>query len=206
MERKLALRGITGPDTAYPGLHGCWATRVRHRKRRRIVSAHDPEATTLLDELKWVHSLLRRDLRTCERLARSVADGATSTEVQSEIRYLQAGGPLFQLRVNCLHYCRFVHGHHGAEDVALFPAVRQADARLNAVVDRLEADHRAVSLLLDDVEATAGALNAGDSTLERRKLVDALNELSTRLLEHLAFEEESLAPVLGTWRQWPFLS
>lgn len=170
------------------------------------MSTNGPGTTTILDQLKWVHNLLRRDLRTCERLARAVTDGATAAEVQGEIRYLQAGGPLFQLRITCLHYCRFVHGHHGAEDVALFPAVRQADARLNTVVDRLEADHRAVSLLLDDVEATADALNAGDSTLERGRLVDALNELSTRLLEHLAFEEESLEPVLGTWLQWPFLS
>lgn len=163
------------------------------------------EPRTLLDELKWVHSLLRRDLQTCQSLARSVAGGASAAEVQDELSALRAASPLFQLRINCLQYCRFVHGHHGAEDVALFPAVRRADSRLSSVVDRLEADHREVSGLLDDVEASARLLDDGDAVAERQKLTESLEDLSTRLLEHLAFEEESLAPVLATWHRWPFL-
>jgi hypothetical protein len=34
--------------------------------------------------------------------------------------------------------------------------------------------------------------------------VGALEELSAQLLEHLAFEEEALAPVLANWGMWPF--
>lgn len=162
------------------------------------------ESSTILDELKWVHSLLRRDLQTCQTLARSVADGASAAEVQDELRSLGANGPLFQVRINCLQYCRFVHGHHGAEDIALFPAVRRADSSLSDVVDQLEADHRVVSDLLDDVEVSARALDDADGAAQREKLVDALDVLSTRLLEHLAFEEDSLTPVLATWTRWPF--
>lgn len=165
----------------------------------------DTGPNTLLDELKWVHSLLRRDLRTCQALAAAVADGAPAEEIQSEISSLRSSGPLFQVRINCLQYCRFVHGHHGAEDVALFPSVRRADPSLSGVVDRLESDHRAVSTLLDEVEVAARALNRVDPSADRQKLVDALQQLATRLLEHLAFEEESLAGVLGSWRRWPFL-
>jgi len=161
-------------------------------------------ANPILAELKWVHGLLRRDLKTCQTLAASVTAGATAAEVRDEIRLLKAQGPLFQLRVNCLQYCRFVHGHHGAEDLALFPAVRRADARLNPIVDRLEEDHRIVSDLLDEVEASSLGLDSLADTIERQRLSDALHQLSARLVEHLAFEEESLAPVLATWKRWPF--
>ncbi|MGC1908475.1 MAG: hemerythrin domain-containing protein [Candidatus Dormiibacterota bacterium] len=159
---------------------------------------------SLLSELKWVHGLLRRDLKTCMTLAQSVTAGATAAEVREEIRALKAQGPLFQLRMNCLQYCRFVHGHHGAEDAALFPGVRRADPRLNPIVDRLEADHREVSDLLDEVEASSLCVGSLADIGERQRLVDALHQLSARLLEHLAFEEESLAPLLATWNRWPF--
>jgi len=169
------------------------------------VTAVDEElANPLLAELKWVHGLLRRDLTTCQALAVSVTAGATAEEVRAEIRALKARGPLFQLRMNCLQYCRFVHGHHGAEDAGLFPRVRRADPSLNPIVDRLEKDHREVSELLDVVEASSGALASLADAVERRRLVQALNQLSDQLLAHLAFEEESLAGVLATWTRWPF--
>lgn len=161
-------------------------------------------ANSILAELKWVHSLLRRDLRTCLAVAQSVTAGATAAEVREELRALKARGPLFQLRMNCLQYCRFVHGHHGAEDAALFPGVRRADPSLNPIVDQLEADHRAVSDLLDEVEAASLGLGSLADIGERQRLVHALHQLSARLLEHLDFEEESLAPVLATWNRWPF--
>jgi hemerythrin-like domain-containing protein len=96
-----------------------------------------------------------------------------------------------------------VHSHHHLEDVALFPAVRAADPeRMNAVVDKLEADHRVVSSLLDEVEEATRLLSA-DDTAARLRLVRGLTELSEHLLEHLAYEEESIGPVLRTWESWP---
>ena len=67
-------------------------------------------------------------------------------------------------------------------------------------VDRLEADHRVVSALLDRVEELADGL---DDQPTRQALVVALTRLSTDLLEHLAFEEESIGPVLNSWEHWP---
>jgi hemerythrin superfamily protein len=172
--------------------------------RSPVMSTEEQEANPLLAELKWVHGLLRRDLRTCQTLAASVTAGASAAEVRDEIRALKAQGPLFQLRLNCLQYCRIVHGHHGAENAALFPRVRRADPRLNPIVDRLEEDHRKVSDLLDEVEASSLGVGSLADVAERQRLVEALHALSARLLDHLDFEEESLAPVLATWKDWPF--
>lgn len=163
----------------------------------------DTAGEGLLAELRWVHDMLRRDLAICRQLALDISDGASASFVRSAVEELQTRGPLWQLRVNCLQYCAHVHGHHNAESALLFPAVRATDpARMSAVVDRLEADHRKVSDLLDEVEAAAREMTANDAA-ERRRLAGALTQLSDHLLDHLAYEEESIGPILRTWSRWP---
>lgn len=163
-----------------------------------------PDVTNpLLRELRWVHDMLRRDLRSCGELADAALAGAPATHLRDDLERLASRSPLFQLKVNCLRYCQLVHAHHGAEDVALFPAVRRSAPDLGAVVDRLEADHRVVSDLLDEVEAAARQLDGANSANARARLVDALTTLSSHLLDHLDREEEALAPVLLTWDHWP---
>ena len=162
------------------------------------------ERNALLLELKWVHRLIRQDLEACRRLADQVAEGAASSEIRAQVRSLQSHELLAQLGSGCIRHCRFVHAHHGAEDALLFPAVRRSGRELDAVVDRLQADHRRVSDLLDGVETAAYRLGSPDAPDARRHLVDALGSLAAQLLEHLAYEEEALAPVLLHWEQWPF--
>ena len=158
----------------------------------------------LLAELKWVHSRIRHDLRVCEELARDVAAGADPAHVAERVAALKTGGPLFQLRVNCLRYCRFVHMHHGAEDVHLFPALRASNPELGPTVDRLEADHRLVSSRLDEIEAAVAELVERDDEASRRRLVGALEDVAVVLLAHLEFEEEAVGPTMLGWSSWPF--
>jgi hypothetical protein len=136
-------------------------------------------------------------------MAADVAAGLPADEVGSAIRSLAANGPLWQLRINCLQYCRFVHAHHNAESMLLFPELRRADPALNPVVDKLEADHVHVSGLLDAVEAAAGDLSAAESPAARRRLVQALGTLSADLLAHLQYEEEQISGTLRSWAGWP---
>jgi hypothetical protein len=156
------------------------------------------EPNPLFEELLWVHGMIRRDLETVQRLATDVDDGLAAPEVAGRLDELKTNGPLWRLKVNCLHYCRFVHGHHRLEDVALFPAIRRIDAGLDSVVDKLEADHRAVAARLGEVEREAGALTGDDGGAARRRLSAALQRLATTLLEHLRFEERELErPMAG---------
>jgi iron-sulfur cluster repair protein YtfE (RIC family) len=157
-------------------------------------------AAGLAGQLRWVHDMLRRDLFTVSQLAASVVEGASGDAIRAGLHDLRSQGPLFQLRVNCLSYCQTVHAHHRNEDVALFPAARRTAPQLTQTIDRLEADHRIVSGLLDRVEEHARDL---DGAATRRALVDALTDLSTTLLEHLQLEEATLGPVLDSWSEWP---
>jgi hypothetical protein len=162
--------------------------------------ATHPAGEHMVEELLWVHSMLRRDLNTVRRIAGEVAAGSPGAQIGTAIRALQTRGPLWQLRINCLTYCRFVHGHHGAEDVLLFPMLRSTNPALGPTVDRLEADHRVVSGLLDRVEELSGHLEAEAVDEDtRRDLVTALEELATTLLAHLDLEEKSITPTMRTW-------
>ena len=157
----------------------------------------------LLEELKWVHERIREDLRVCEDLARRASEGLSPADVRAEISSLQTNSPLWKLRVNCLYYCRFVHSHHNAEDILLFPAIRASNADSARVADKLEADHRSVSDRLDEVEAAADALVVDDAVDARARLVTALGNLESDLLAHLDYEEEALGPAILEWERWP---
>jgi iron-sulfur cluster repair protein YtfE (RIC family) len=154
-------------------------------------------------QLKLVHQMLRSDLAVCRTLADAVASGAPAAEITEQIAALQTRSPIWTLQVNCLYHCRVVHAHHGLEDADMFPALRRSNPELSAVVDKLEADHRAISDLLDDVEASAGELDDSAANPDRRRLVTALSRLEEDLLAHLAYEEESIAATMRGWEQWP---
>lgn len=157
----------------------------------------------VLGEVRLIRTMLRDDLAACRHLAAQVKDGVDVPQVRVEITNLQSASPLWQLRINCLRHCFYVHGNHNAEDAHVFPAVRAADPeRMNPVVDKLEADHRRVSTLLDEVESSAQQLVQDDQS-SRDRLADALTDLSNHLLEHLGYEEQALAPVLSTRTTWP---
>jgi hypothetical protein len=178
-------------------------------RRRRLVSAParplppTSRGEAMVAELTWVHDMVRRDLQIVRQLADDVQDGQPAEQVSEGIRSLAAGGPLWQLRVNCLQYCRFVHSHHHAESVMLFPALRRINPALGPVVDKLETDHARVSDLLDEVEAAARDLAAQDNGAARRRLTEALQILSTELLAHLAYEEENVADTMRAMNGWP---
>jgi hypothetical protein len=147
--------------------------------------------------------MIRKDLATLRRIAGDVAAGLPAAEVTAGIRSLAASGPLWQLKMGCRHYCRFVHSHHTAESIMLFPALRRANPALGAVVDKLEADHVSVSGLLDEVDAAARALGDREEPAQRERLIRTLQKLSADLLAHLTYEEEHISGTLRTWTAWP---
>ncbi len=161
-----------------------------------------PYGVLLHRQLRAVHQMLRDDLALCRQLASDVADGAPAGVVVEAVRSLQSRSPLWELRVNCLYHCRIVHMHHGIEDSDMFPALRRSNPALGAVVDRLEADHRAISALLDEVEASVELLDE-TSGVARTRLEAALTHLADDLLAHLAYEEEAVSSTMRSWKRWP---
>jgi iron-sulfur cluster repair protein YtfE (RIC family) len=139
-----------------------------------------------------VHAAVRSDLERVERLAEEALEGLPAAELTQQLDDLKRDGMLWRLRVDCLRYCYFVHSHHNAEDVAFFPELRETNPAINPVIDRLEADHRRVSDLLDEIEAAAKTLADGASVPAREAVAAALRTLGEELLSHLDYEERNL--------------
>jgi hypothetical protein len=158
----------------------------------------------LVAELKWVHGMMRRDLRTVRTLAEEVEAGLPGAQAAEAIKGLEVGSPLWQLKINCLQYCRIVHMHHNGESIMIFPRLRESNPALGPVVDKLEADHARVSDLLDDVSAAAMQLADAEDTEVRKRLTEALGILSEVLLEHLQYEEDNISATLRTWTNWGY--
>jgi Hemerythrin HHE cation binding domain len=145
-----------------------------------------------------VHSLIPRELGNVERLAAAVLDGLPAAAVHERVDELESNGMLWQFQVNCLRYCSFVPMQHHAEDVDFFDELEETNPAIRPVVDRLRAEHRAVSDYFDAVEVAARALSDDGSEQARRVVVDALAVLTGHLLAHLEYEELHVA---GTARR-----
>ncbi|WP_421740339.1 hemerythrin domain-containing protein [Cellulomonas sp.] len=163
----------------------------------------EPPTNALILELERVHDMLRRDLRSCQDLAAAARAGAPATDLRGAVEQLGRRSPHLRLGVDCVRFCALVHAHHGGEDRTLFPVVRRDAPHLAPVIDRLEADHRVVSDLLDRIEAAVDRLADAGTADASRDVVDALDALSDHLLAHLALEEEVLRPFLLSMDSWP---
>ena len=165
-----------------------------------------PETTRgriLYRMLLAVHANIRADLTRVEQLATAVLDGLPTPDVDEAIETLRNNTSLWQFQVSCLRYCSFVHLHHHAEDTHFLDELEQTNPAISPVIERLEADHRAVSGHLDTVEAATRTLTTDDSPDARRAVADALAILKQHLLTHLDYEERNVAT---TTRRLPNLA
>ena len=158
----------------------------------------------LFEMLLAVHAGIRSELSYVERLAAAVVDGLSADELNQELEALRSTSTLWQFQVSCLRYCRFVHLHHHAEDRDFFGELEETNPAIGPVVERLRAEHRAVSGYLDTVEAAARALTDDDSLAARRAVADALKALEGHLLAHLDYEERNIAATTRRLPNLPF--
>jgi hypothetical protein len=154
----------------------------------------------MYDGLLAVHALIRHDLDTVDQLAAAILDGLGAQGLQKELSALSDSSLLWQFQISCLRYCREVHLHHHAEDVALFDELQQSNPAIRPVIDRLKDDHRAVSRYLDAIESDARSLSEDDSHDARHAVADSLKVLRGHLLTHLDYEERTIA---NTTRRLP---
>ena len=157
----------------------------------------------LYQALLGVHAHIRRGFGSVEQLAAAVRDGLPAEGLPEELEALKSNSVLWQFQVSCLRYCGFVHLHHHAEDTEFFDELEQTNPAIGPVVERLRADHRAVSDYLDAVEAAARALTDDDGDDARRGVADALEALKGHLLDHLEYEEKNVAVTARRLRDFP---
>lgn len=161
---------------------------LERHPRSRWSAEQTPGASFWLE----VHAHLRRDCAALEAAAGEPRGGVTAVQlaVVAGARFLDLGAAL--------------HGHHRIEDCHYFPAFRCAEPRLARGFDRLEADHVALARDVATAEAALAELRAAAEraagfsapALAAERFAAAAARLASRVVAHLADEEDLVVPLL----------
>jgi hemerythrin-like domain-containing protein len=156
---------------------GATAEQLRHPLVRQFLSIHDMFRNQLQAMLNYIDDLLAGELE--------LNDPRTKAETQALIR---AG----------TQYTQYLHFHHQAETSSLFPEL-QKEGLESSVVDKLNADHDEIGMMIDKFNEAIHNLAA----IEPDVLNNDLRRLAEALHAHLAYEETHVCPLMIRWSQWP---
>lgn len=92
-----------------------------------------------------------------------------------------------------------LHHHHAAEDEVLWPKLHQRIPASDNEVRRAEDAHAGVAALVDKVQSARSSWAGSADPRLGEQLGSAVNELSTRLNEHLDDEEQNLVAPIGQY-------
>ncbi|RDI33113.1 hemerythrin domain-containing protein [Lentzea flaviverrucosa] len=142
-------------------------------------------------QLVGVHDHLREELAKVRSIIEQAVNGTIGVgEARSEINTMTMRQNNWTMGAYCESYCRLVTLHHTLEDTSLYPQLREGDARLGPVLDRLTEEHHVIHEVLERLDAALVATVA-----EPRKIVqvqEAVDLLTDTLLSHLSYEEHEL--------------
>ena len=140
------------------------------------------QTMTDTSDMPRVHQVFRAGFAS----APALVDGAGGAERQEMVGSFYA------------NLLEFLHCHHHGEDELIWPRVKERCPERADVVERLEAQHQAVSSLLDQARSSLSAWQAAPSAATSQTLVSALGELGTQLGAHLDEEEAVGLPLVSS--------
>ncbi|MHA4947509.1 hemerythrin domain-containing protein [Micromonospora sp. SD19] len=140
-------------------------------------------------DMYMAHSALRREFSLLPQLVRDVTPGDT--------RRAEVVGAHAEM------LCHILHLHHEGEDLLLWPLLLERGGAQAAIVPTMEAQHHAI----EDAHAAVVALLPQWRRTGRdgEQLADALEQLRSALIEHMALEEKEILPLAErhvTAREW----
>jgi iron-sulfur cluster repair protein YtfE (RIC family) len=152
---------------------------------------YSPRDLASAQQLVDIHDHLRSELTNIRDLVAQVLDGSIDpADARSSINQMTLRQNNWTVGAYCAAYCRIVTTHHSIEDQALFPRLRQSDARLAPVVAQLHAEHEVIHEVLDAVDAALVSFVGPAHDATRLQL--AIDQLTDTLLSHLSYEEREL--------------
>jgi hemerythrin-like domain-containing protein len=128
-----------------------------------------------------VHDALRRDLTRA-------SDALSGERVPGEAQRVAIAEHIQALM-------NFLHDHHAGEDAWLWPTMRSLNPAASGLLDQMDADHLAISHVMEVVTSAAEAYQGSPES--RELLVEALSELRGCLDPHLGREEQEVMPVVA---------
>jgi hypothetical protein len=143
-------------------------------------------------EFLGIHGMFREQLAAMLEFVNELNTGEqqlTGAETMRRVQMLVRAG---------VQYTHMLHGHHHIETSSVFPVLHREGLEMS-VVDRLNAEHDEIAVLIDKFSAAIGDY----STIEPEVMNHDLRRLSEALHAHLAYEETHICPFLARWINWP---
>ncbi|HEX7996400.1 MAG TPA: hemerythrin domain-containing protein, partial [Streptosporangiaceae bacterium] len=158
----------------------------QYSARGRAVSRH----------LAEVHDHLRQELDQIRDLLEQVKQGSMSAgAARAALNKMTLRQNNWTLGAYCAAYCSMITAHHGLEDRAVFPHLREADPGLVPVIDRLEHEHVIIHEVVEGVDKALVELVARPDDFS--DLQAAIDALTGSLRSHLAYEEQQITEPLS---------
>lgn len=150
------------------------------------------------NHLRDIHDYLRDNLSTLGKLIERASAGEIDPQaVRDQVEGMALVANYRRFGNVCGQYCQLIHKHHTIEDRALFPALAHRSPALKAVVDRLEAEHGHVHLLIEMLVKAIIDLNENADREHFDNAVEIFRALEKLLLSHFRYEEDSIIDALG---------
>lgn len=146
----------------------------------------------LVREFLAVHNMFRNELATILRYVDELIAGEQSLAAPETTTRVQA------LILTGARYTQMLHMHHHIETSVMFPALQEEGLDVS-VIDRLNAEHDEIGVLVDNFSAAIRHL----STIEPDVMDNDLRRLADALHAHLAYEETHVCPLLARHSRWP---
>lgn len=135
--------------------------------------------TTIVEDMVMIHRVFRREFAA---LPESIRDVASGDVARAKVLTDHAG-----MLLDVLHH------HHEAEDVLLWPRLRERAVESTELLDAMESEHHSLAALIaqvrSDLASWSGAATSGN------RLADVITTLAGSMTEHLDHEEETMLPV-----------
>ena len=139
-----------------------------------------------------IHQMFRREFSALPSLVSGVPAGAGArvAVVADHVKWMVT----------------FLHTHHEGEDLLVWPKLlERGPAEIDPLVHRMEAQHPALAVALDDLGAKAGEWRKTSAVQQRGAVATAATDLLLRIAEHLDLEERKMLPLIDTYlteKEW----
>ncbi len=143
-----------------------------------------------------VHDHYRAELEQVRDLLARVAKGITAAgQARGELNRLTIRANDWTLGGACQMQCVALTEHHGTEDAAIFPHLRQNQHNLRDVLDRLDTEHHAIHDVLEEIDAAL--IHLVQHPADLGPVTEAIDVLTDTLISHFAYEERELTGPLA---------
>jgi hypothetical protein len=143
-----------------------------------------------------VHDHYRAELEQIRDLLAQVAKGITGAgQARGELNRLTIRANDWTLGGACQMQCVSLTEHHGTEDAAIFPHLRQSQPNLRDVLDRLDTEHHAIRDVLEEIDAAL--IHLVQHPADLGPVTEVIDLLTDTLLSHFAYEERELVGPLA---------